>query len=174
MLFRSRAALASPPLDARTEATPPLPTVSLGVATCPADGREEVAVIVSADRALYDARAAGKNRVVLYGASTRSYARRKVSCHGRVLPVGTLEHRIEVTEIGEGGLAFQSDRSLAPQMLAEVAVTLPNGEDVQIAGRVVWCRRLGVGQFETAMRFLEQDIVPDNWAELSEHVASYQ
>ena len=152
-----RAAVASPAFDVRTDPSPFLPTVSLGIATCPADAPAGTELTVSADRALYDAKAAGKNRVVLYGDSTRSYARRRVACHGRILPVGALEHPIEVVAIGQGGLAFRSDQPFALQTLVEATVALPNGADCRVAGRIAWCRCLGVGQFETAIRFVEQD-----------------
>ena len=42
-------------------------TVSLGVATMPSDARDNVALVAAADKALYAAKAAGRDRAVLAG-----------------------------------------------------------------------------------------------------------
>jgi diguanylate cyclase (GGDEF)-like protein len=50
----------------QTEKGPFKATLSLGVATFPADGRDKQALIDHADQALYAAKRSGRNRVVLY------------------------------------------------------------------------------------------------------------
>ena len=50
-------------------------TLSLGVAAWPRDGRAALAIIDAADRALYDAKNSGRNRVVVAGARPESKSR---------------------------------------------------------------------------------------------------
>ena len=61
---RIRAAIAQEPLRAYDEEIPV--TVSVGLATCPDDAEELMSLLELADRALYQAKEAGRNRVVAY------------------------------------------------------------------------------------------------------------
>jgi len=131
-------------------------TISLGLATCPADAHDEADLIVAADRALHEAKAAGKNQVCLYGASTRSYARRRVACAGKLRPVEFAESPLQTVQIGEGGLSFRTECRLAVGTLLEAAITLGTDDEVQFAGRVVWTSSVETGGYETAIQFIEQ------------------
>lgn len=51
-------------------------TVSLGVATFPADARTEESIIASADQALYAAKEAGRNRVCIYSSPSQPFPSR--------------------------------------------------------------------------------------------------
>lgn len=130
-------------------------TMSAGVATCPGDARDGQGLFVSADRALYQAKDAGKNQVYLYGENTRSYARRKVAWQGYVEPAGSAGFSIETVEVGEGGCSFRSDSDLPPHTLVEVSLTAPDGQVLRVAGRVVWKRSPAPGALEMAVRFVE-------------------
>ena len=150
-----RSAVASHRFSTKPGATPLALTMSLGLAACPADARQGVDLIVAADRALYEAKAAGKNQVCLYGASKRSFARRSLACPGIIRPVGRAESPIETVEIGEGGLSFRTECRLALGTLLEAAITLGCDDEVQLAGRVVWTRSVETGGYETAIQFIE-------------------
>ena len=130
-------------------------TMSAGVATCPGDAKDENALFVAADRALYQAKASGKNQVYLFGESTRSYARRRIAWRGYVEPAGSAGFPIETIEVGEGGFSFRSDRDVPTDTLLEASLTAPDGRTLRVAGRVVWKRALGPGLPEIAIRFVE-------------------
>ena len=131
-------------------------TASLGVATCPADAKEDTDLIVAADRALYEAKAAGKNQVRLFGGSSRSYARRKATWSGHVRVLEPVAHPIQTVEIGERGFMFVSGQDFPKETLVETVLTTPNGGRIRVAGRVAWSRLVGPGQFEIALRSIEQ------------------
>ncbi len=137
----------------------PLPvrlTVSAGVATCPGDAADGDALFALADRAAYQAKDAGKNRVELYGGSTRSFRRRRLVWPGRLVPGSAPALPIQTTEIGEGGCAFRSDHALEVGALAETILTPPQGPDLRLAARVAWCRAVPPHAWDVAVRFVEQ------------------
>lgn len=130
-------------------------TVSVGVATCPGDARDAQGLFILADRAAYQAKMAGKNRVQLHADSTRSYSRRRVAWMGQVVPAGSAGRAIETTELGEGGVAFLTEERLAPGTLVETAIVPPDGVVLHLAARVAWCRPAQGTRWEVAVRFVE-------------------
>jgi len=153
---RLREDVASHQFHVKAGAAPLTLTISLGLATCPADARDDGDLISAADVTLYGAKAAGKNRVGLFGASTRSYARRRVACGGNVRCLGSVEYPAQTIEVGEGGLSFHSECPVDLETLIEVTLGLGPGDEVQLAGRVVWTRPVDAGGYETAIRFIER------------------
>jgi diguanylate cyclase (GGDEF)-like protein len=150
-----REAVAAHRFEAPREAASPVVTLSLGVSTCPADAREEQALMAAGDCALYEAKQDGKNRVCLFRASTRSFARRKVAWRGTVRPIAAPAFPMETIEIGEGGLLFRADRRVEVGALLEVVLPIDDDE-VRFAGRVVWSGTADLGTFEIAIQFVEQ------------------
>jgi diguanylate cyclase (GGDEF)-like protein len=130
-------------------------TVSVGVATCPGDARDGHTLFVAADGSAYQAKLLGKNRVELFGGSSRSYTRTKLVWPGRCELAGGGATPFVTTEIGEGGFAFKSDRAFAADALVEAVLQPQRGDEMRIAGRVAWSRDLGAGQWAVAIRFIE-------------------
>jgi diguanylate cyclase (GGDEF)-like protein len=130
-------------------------TVSVGVATCPGDARSGTELFVAADRALYDAKIAGKDCVRLCGESARSYARRKAVWPARVDPAGAPGYPVETLEVSEGGFSFRSEHDLPIGAVFEATLTTPDGRTLRIVGRVVRSRAEAPMRYEIAARFLE-------------------
>ena len=128
---------------------------SAGVATCPGDGRDDAVLFSAADRAMYDAKQGGKNRVCLFGESTRSFSRRTAAWPAWLEPAGEEGFAVETIEIGEGGLSCRANRHVPEGRLVEAAFTLPNGTRFRAAGRVAWTRVDPALGREIAVRFIE-------------------
>ena len=143
--------------------------VSMGVATFPADAREARDLVRCADRALYDAKAAGKNRVVLYGGSSRSYRRVTASLDGRFRVLAADYHPLRALKISEGGLSFVADRSLPLGSLIDVNLMLPGAAcEIATTGRVVGVGQNQGGKFEAAVRIT--DIAPEDRTVLTNYI----
>jgi diguanylate cyclase (GGDEF)-like protein len=129
-------------------------TVSMGIATCPVDAQTPADLVRCADRALYVAKAGGKNRVERYGNCRRSFRRVELHAAGDVACVGSDRHELTTTDLSEGGLRFRTDAEIAPDALVEMRVAVDEGERVTIIGRVVHVERGETG-CTVAVRFLE-------------------
>lgn len=103
-------------------------TVSIGVSTFPADARNAVELVRTADRALYNAKTAGKNRVRLYRQSSRSFERVAATLEGELRTLEEAAIPIETVDLSEGGLRFRTRRNLPVGSLIEIRLTPPDSQ----------------------------------------------
>lgn len=131
-------------------------TVSIGVATYPADAADAGGLIRRADSALYVAKSQGKNQVHLYGQNRRSYRRIDAALDGTFCMLATEYHPLTTINVSEGGLLFIADRNLPAGALIDITLNLP-GTDQRIAtsGRVIRVEDRGSGRFEAAIRIID-------------------
>ena len=131
-------------------------TVSMGVATYPADAANERDLLSHADRAMYLAKAKGKNQVELYGNDRRSFARVRTALNGEFREMSPQTHPLETLDVSGGGLRFAADRSMPLGSLVDVDLLISeSGKSIRLAGRVVDTRETDSGQFEVAVRVVE-------------------
>jgi diguanylate cyclase (GGDEF)-like protein len=138
-------------------------SLSMGVATYPADGGCEADLLRHADRAMYLAKAKGKNQVELYGHDRRSFARVRTAINGKFRHMSPQAHPLETLDVSGGGLRFTSDRSMPLGSLVDVDLLISEkAEGIRLAGRVVDSKESGPGEFEVAIRVVEID-PQDRW-----------
>lgn len=143
-----------------------VPTISVGIATFPADATDATDLIRNADKALYVAKAGGRNQVRVYGDATRSYRRVDLHLEGRFRTLHETYEPFSTSSVGEGGLSMHIGRELPTGALVEVCLALPGrNRDLMATGRVVYARPDSPGQFETGIQMSEVD--PDDRAELA-------
>ncbi len=131
-------------------------TVSLGVATCPADARDAGSLIRCADGALYTAKSLGRNQVQLYGENRRSYRRISAALDGKFCLLAAEYHPLSTVNVSEGGILFLVDRKLALGTLIDISLTLPDsGHEISASGRVVRVEERTRGKYTAALRIID-------------------
>ncbi|UCF66234.1 MAG: diguanylate cyclase [Acidobacteriota bacterium] len=145
-------------------------TVSIGVATFPADASAGGELIQRADQALYQAKADGKNGVWLYGKSLRSYRRVRKSITGSLRPLSSELFALKTITVSDGGVLFSTNCSVERGTLVELRLHLPDSEQaVTFVGKVVHQTKGRDGTIEAAMKTVE--ISPIDRRRLLEHLA---
>jgi diguanylate cyclase (GGDEF)-like protein len=113
-------------------------TVSIGVASLPADATSAVELVDRADRALYIAKSIGKNCVKPFSDERREYTRLDAVLTGRYSAVETSTHPLTTLNVSEGGLLFHSSEPLVSGAVVRVQLALPpSGEPVECVVRVL-------------------------------------
>lgn len=131
-------------------------TVSIGLATWPADARDLGEFLRRADRAMYDAKSNGKNQVALWGHSSRSFRRVDLELGGRWRAIAGPERKLRTLNVSERGLLFISEREFAPEAVVAVRLELPDaGEPLELLVRTIACERHHLDEFETSARIIE-------------------
>jgi diguanylate cyclase (GGDEF)-like protein len=131
-------------------------TVSLGVATYPADARGAEELVRRADSAMYYAKSRGKNQVHLYGENRRSFRRVPASLRGSFHLLAAESHPLTTLNLSEGGFLFATTRSLPVGSLVDVLLDLPQaGDRVEATCRVIRVEEREGGRYEAAVRILE-------------------
>jgi diguanylate cyclase (GGDEF)-like protein len=133
-------------------------TVSMGVATCPADATRAEDLLRSADRALYVAKARGKNQIYLHDENSRSYRRINAELDGECCVVTAEHHSLTTLNISERGILFRVGRYIALGSLVTVTLVLAElQKEIVASGRVVRLEEKPGGGFDAAIRILDID-----------------
>ena len=133
-------------------------TMSLGVASYPADALAPEALIRCADRAMYTAKAKGKNQIQLYGANRRALRRVHVEVEGEIRVLETESLPFSTLDISERGLRFRAKRLLSMDSMVEFVLNLPgHRQGVKAYGRVVRVSESDDGDYEMALEIMDID-----------------
>ncbi len=130
-------------------------TISLGLATFPADASTAEELTRHADRALYLAKAGGKNQVALYGQSRRSYGRVTATMPGTFRTLSDDCHTLATVNMSEAGVLFRTGHRLTAGSLVEFTLRTDPDHEVTAAGRVVHVENAEDGLFRTAVHITD-------------------
>jgi len=133
-------------------------TASFGIATSPADADGAADLVRHADRALYVAKANGKNQVQLYGKNQRSFSRADLVVEGSFRAPTSDRVPLTTVNISEGGLLFCTSLELAAGTLIDFELRMPrSAKPLCGAGRVIHADAGPSGSYRVAATIIELD-----------------
>ena len=133
-------------------------TMSIGVASYPGDALESEALIRCADRAMYTAKAKGKNQAQIYGANRRALRRVQVEVEGEIRVLDAQSLPFSTLDISERGLRFRAKTSLEMNSMVEFVLKLPgHRQGVKAYGRIVRAYAAEDGFYEMAIEIMDID-----------------
>lgn len=121
-------------------------TVSVGVASFPADASDAGTVVEAADAAMYQAKAWGKNRAVPFSTERRSSGRHDRAFFGDCTISTKMSFPVLGRNLSQNGLFFVAPSEMAPGHNVDLALKLPLDEgkkQVTCKARVTRCENLG-------------------------------
>ena len=114
-------------------------------------------------RELDTAKAGGKNRVHLFGESSRSHRKRDLTLAGKFRVLSQECHDLTAVKISSGGMLLEADRELPIGALVEIHLVLPESDrEVRIPGRVICVNEKETGTYEAAICVFRPIVISDS------------
>ena len=133
-------------------------TMSFGIANYPLDAVTTDDLIRCADRAMYIAKARGKNQVQLYGANRRAHRRINTVVEGEFRIFEVESRPFSTLDISERSLRVNVDRPVPVNAFVEFTLILPDhSQKVSAHGRVIRCDQHGQDTYELALSIVNID-----------------
>jgi diguanylate cyclase (GGDEF)-like protein len=137
-------------------------TISGGIATLPIDANDTKSLIKNSDIAVYKAKEAGKNNIVIYSENRRRFIRVDFIADIRVKEVDSKEKigtwETKSKDLSTRGILFKSNHSI--DIGTQVQLKIPIGiadEPLLVVGTVVRVEKFSSKQFDIGISFIKVD-----------------
>ena len=145
-------------------------TTSIGVATCPADGRDAQTLVRAADQALYAAKTLGRDRVVIHSPDLEATLRRDENRREErvVMELATALALADALDLRDEGAGQHSRAVAGYAQLTAIELGLPTKqvERVRLAGLLHDIGKIGVPD---GILDKPGPLDPDEWAQMRKH-----
>jgi len=133
-------------------------TISGGIASYPYGGKNVVQLLENADKALYEAKIAGKDRIVTGASDNRRRDRFKLTWKLTCQPLdsskGGKRQETYTQNVSFGGVKIELDQEYPLDTRLLLDIEMPNG-DITIVGKTVWAKKEKSGVYTYGIRFLD-------------------
>ncbi|MBU0650672.1 diguanylate cyclase, partial [bacterium] len=131
-------------------------TISMGVSAFPIDARNSDELFELADKALYTAKAQGKNQVCLYHTDRRGLIRIPSQVTASISLMGTEKiFETAIKDVSQGGIAFYSNYPVKVDDVIKGEFVLSDEGMVLFTGKVVWSEALDKDKYIVGLKFFE-------------------
>ncbi len=150
-------------------------TLSGGLACCPVDSQDPVKLLEFSDKALYQAKAAGKNNIALYSQDKRRYLRINFGESVKVEILGSQDTPEIVSKsknLSMAGILFENDFPLEIGCKVQLSVVIGEAQSpFLLIGTVVRVENIENGLYDIGIAFLELHHEAQNG--ISQHITDY-
>lgn len=139
-------------------------TVSGGVASYPLDAQSGQELIECSDKAMYRAKAGGKNRIELYSQDKRQYMRIDFSGPIKVQPLGHRttslnQFKVQSKDLSLTGMLFESNENLELGTRIQLSVPLDNPKRPMIViGTVIRLEKIDSFKYDVGISFVQMEL----------------
>lgn len=139
-------------------------TVSGGIASFPLDAQTSQELIECSDKAMYRAKAGGKNRIELYSQDKRQYMRIDFSGPIKVQPLGHRttslnQFKVQSKDLSLTGMLFETNEDLEIGTRVQLAVPLDRPDRPMIViGTVVRLEKVDSFKYDVGISFVQMDL----------------
>jgi diguanylate cyclase (GGDEF)-like protein len=134
-------------------------TISCGIASYPTDAKTPEELIRFADRALYQAKYEGKDKVTLYSSERRGYFRvglvTKITYEIQYTPKGKDTGMLR--NISATGAVFETKKYIPVMTHIKLYMGLDKKEEIELVGKVVWTKKRSPVLYDIGVKFIQLD-----------------
>ncbi|MFV1952049.1 MAG: diguanylate cyclase [Nitrospinota bacterium] len=134
-------------------------TISCGIASYPTDAKTLEELIRFADRALYQAKYEGKDKVTLYSSERRSYFRvgmvTKITYEIQYTPKGKDTGMLR--NISASGAVFGSKKYIPAMTHLKLYIDIDKRKKIELVGRVIWIKKKSPIMYDIGVKFIQLD-----------------
>ncbi len=134
-------------------------TISCGIASYPTDAKTPENLILYADRALYQAKYEGKDKVTLYSSERRAYFRvgivTKITYEIQYAPKGKDTGMLR--NVSASGAVFESKKYIPAMTHIKLYIDIDKRGKIELVGKVIWIKKKSPILYDIGVKFIQLD-----------------